>query len=171
MRVASISRLRVPTSCCAEKKRAIQDAMDHGFEASHIKSLKSDFERYQHALKPQRTTTQFPCPWNTREPLEVPFPVDESLPVWQFEKPRLWREVQDSATLAGCDLCERLVAMIQNHATAKVDEGAKITSVWFVKKGSHTPLLLRFDLREGDSSVLMIRFHPAIEDVEKSMLS
>lgn len=113
----------------------------------------------------------FHVPGIQRKPPEVSFPVDESLPVWQFEKPRLWREVQDSATLAGCDLCERLVAMIQNHATAKVDEGAKITSVWFVKKGSHTPLLLHFDLRERDSSVLMIRFHPAKEDVEESMLS
>ena len=98
-----------PDVVLRRKRRAIQDAMDHGFEASHIKSLKSDYERYQHALKPQRTTTQFPCPWNTREPLEVPFPMDESLPVWQFKKPRLWREVQDSATLAGCDLAKDLL--------------------------------------------------------------
>jgi hypothetical protein len=156
-----------PDYLLCKKKSAIQDAVKYGYEISHIKSLESDYKRYQQALELSSPATQFPCPWNTGEPPEIPFPVDESFP---SQKTRLWREILNSAASTGCGLCERLVAMIQNHATANVDANAEITSVWFMTRGDHTLQWLRFDLRVGGKSVLLIRFHSAVAGIEKSML-
>ena len=148
----------------------IDEAVDAGLENVHIERLKDDLERYRRALQAPKPAGQYPCPWNMKEPLNISFPglISTYHPIWEDDgivSKRSWLEMQDSALSLGCELCQKLVAMIQNNVT-DVDHDAKISSGWSLSKASHIPQWINIGLEKDGRRTLRMKFHCAVEDAK-----
>lgn len=145
------------------KRNAVDYAISHRFDIAQVKGLQDELERYQHGISPGDQEV-FPCPWKTSEPIGDISPYVESILISR----RSWRILQDAATLTECHLCKTLAAMIQYGLGDSIADEDVIVSQWFMHKGSCTLGWLRFDAQENNSTKLVLRFHPVINDAVNS---
>jgi hypothetical protein len=129
----------------------------------------SDYERYQNNFQSRGVGAGFPFPWNTTLSIDGFDNVLEFFPVWESENRRLWSDLQASASLNQCDMCERVVEMAQSSSAAKINTSSQVSSTWWMNKGSLVPLLIDFKVFEQNIEILNMKIYSVVEDSDNSV--
>lgn len=156
------------------KKRTVDSATERNMDRTLVQSLQDELERYRNETEaisqmPESAYPTAACPWNLKD--ETDYSQYDGVVLgfenWDIRRPeRTWMDLKKSAALNECQMCEVLVAMVQNAAGEKIQNTSTLTSPMYLDNATCRPRWSYFEVEEDGVCLARLNFYIAVEDMD-----